>query len=536
MKKFLVGCITVLMTLMLSSCSVASFIYSFISMFTTPEISLEYTLTQEDLTEFTQLVKDCEEAAMDGSNVLSLNLAMSDLLEKFDYIDAQANIGYLEYCQNQKDQTALAHYTQSEEIMSSARLQYMTMLKKLATESPIKDELFAGWSEEDMAMLLVDNELVSALQLENSELTRQFYALEENDKWSASVNNLYAQVVENNQEMAAAYGYDNYYEFASKQAYGRTYTAAQLKSFRNYVADYVLPLYEDVYEEFITVSSALTETQIEEYQTLTTNADYLYGYIDSFKGSVNQKMNAMFTRKNAAIFAEGENALEGAFVTYIGYFEQPIAYFGPGYQEVLTIVHEMGHYVSLHHFDQSTMPYDLAETHSQGSEWTFMAYMGAQEIDPAVYKAFYLDRALTGLINVIYSTVVDHFEELVYTAETPIKAEGYEAVMDSVCAQYKGIEESLAMSVRYSPFEYAQHVVLTTPVYYLNYATSELASMGLYALAQKEGYAAAQTAFTLLQEGVDPESDFLTAVTEAGLPSPLVKQTYTDLRKALVGE
>lgn len=535
MKKFLVACITVLMTLTLSSCSVASFIYSFISMLTMPTISLEYTLTEDDLTEFTQLVKECEEVAMDGTNVFALNLAMSDLLEKFDYIDAQATIGYLEYCQDQKDATALAHYTNSEEIRSSARLQYMAMLKKLATESPIKDELFAGWSEEDMAMLLVDNELVSALQLENSELTRQFYALEEDEKWSASVNDLYVQVVENNQEMAEAYGYDNYYEFASEQAYGRSYTAAQRATFRDYVADYVLPLYEDVYEKLVKVSSALTETQLAEYETLLTNADYLYGYIDSFDGGVYEKMSAMFTRENAAIFADGENALEGAFVTDIGYFEQPIAYFGPGYQDVLTIVHEMGHYVSLHHFEQASMPYDLAETHSQGSEWTFMAYMQSQEITPAVYEAFYLERALSGLINVIYSTVVDHYEELVYTAETPIKADGYKAVMDSVCAQYKGIEKALAVSVQYTPFEYAQHVMITAPVYYLNYAPSELAAMGLYALAQKEGYASAQAAFALLQEGVDPEADFLTALKEAGLPSPLEKKIYTDLRTALLG-
>jgi oligoendopeptidase F len=228
--------------------------------------------------------------------------------------------------------------------------------------------------------------------------------------------------------------------------------------------------------------------------------------------------------------------LKGAFVDYISYFEQPIAYFGPGYQDVLTVVHEMGHYVAFHHFDQSILPYDLAETHSQGSEWTFMAYMQSQEITPAVYEAFYLERALSGLITVLYSTIVDHFEELVYTAETPIKADGYKALMDSVCAQYKGVEESLAKTVQHTPFEYAQHVTIASPVYYLNYAPSELASMGFYVIAQQKGYASAQAAFTLLQEGVDPESDFLTAIKEAGLPSPLEKKTYTDLRTALLGE
>lgn len=535
MKKFLVACITVFMTLMLTSCNVISVISSIIDMLTMPEISLEYTLTQKDLTEFNQLVDECEEIAMEGENVLSLTLKLSALMEKLNYIDAQSNVGYLEYCQDQKDPTALAHYQESEGIMAAARLKYLAMLKKLATESPIKDELFEGWSEEEMAMLLVDNELVSTLQMENNELTRQFYDLEEDEKWSASVSDLYVQLVENNQEIAEAYGYDNYYEFASEQAYGRAYTAAQRNSFRGFVGTYVLPLFKDVYEEYSTSYAALTDAQKLELEALYGNYEYMDGYIDSYKGSVNQKMNAMFDRTNAAIFANGENALEGAFVTYISYFEQPIAYFGPGYQDVLTLVHEMGHYVSLHHFDQSILPYDLAETHSQGNEWMFMAYLEGEGIDPVVYETLYLEKALDGLLTIIYSTVVDHFEELVYTAETPIKADGYQAVMASVCAQYKDIEETLGTIAKYTPFEYAQHVTITSPVYYLNYATSGIASMGFYVIAQQEGYASAQAAFTLLQEGVAIDADFLTAIKAAGLPSPLVAKTYTDLRTALLG-
>ena len=532
-KRILTVCMALFMAFTLSSCSVLNLVSLLLGMFQNTQISLEYTLTEDDLTEFAQMAQECEEIALEGTNVLSLTLSLNDMMTKMEYIDAQATVGYLEYCQDQTSATALEHYTQSEAIMAEARLIYLDLLKTLATDSPLKDDLFGDWTEEDLAMLYVDNDLISQLQLANSEITREFYALEENEQWSANVSQLYHEFVENNQAMAIAYGKKNYYELASSDlAYGRNYTAEDRAAFRGYVASYVLPLYQEVYEESTACYEALSETQKLEYQLISSNSNYLYNYMDTYEGTLNEKMYAMFQLPNASIFASGENALQGAFVTYISYYQQPIAYFGPSYQDLLTVTHELGHYASLYYFDQSVMPYDLAETHSQGNEWMLLAYLEQEEIDPEVYRAFYLQRALAGLVTVIYATVVDHFEEIVYTTDTA--AEHYELVMTAICEQYAGLDKLVEQSVRYTPFEYAQRVTISAPGYYLNYATSEIASMSLYVIAQEEGYAAAQTAYTLLQEGVDPEGNFQSAIEEAGLLSPFAEQTYIDLKNVFM--
>lgn len=533
MKKFLMGCITLLMTFALGSCSIISF---FLGLYEEErEVSLEYTLTEDDLKEFGELAAKFEEYALVGTNVLRINMSYTEMMDKYEYIEAQAFVGYIEYCLDQTNELAMAHYTESEALMSDARARYLEMLKKLAQESPIKDELFAGFTEKDWAFLLADNTKISELQLANSELTRDFYALEEGAGWSGNVNALYEEFVENNQQMAQVYGYDNYYEFASEEIYGNAYTAEQRADFRAYVAEYILPLYVRVSKESDVAYAALSEEQKNAYSVVYSDFDRLYGYMDSFDGDMNAKMNAMFERPNAAIFADGENALQGAFVSYVNYYDQPVAYFGPGYQDVFTVVHEMGHYVAYYYFDDSLLPYDLAETHSQGNEWTFLSYL-EECVDAEVYEALYLDRAATGLSRILYSTLVDHFEELVYTATMPIAADGFEPLMASVCKQYEGLEAVLATGLKYSPFEYVQHVVIPSPVYYLNYATSELASMGFFVLAQEKGYASAQEAYALLQEGVDPEADFLTAIEEAGLFSPFAEQTYVDLEKVFLAE
>lgn len=539
--KRLVACtIAIVMAFALSSCSVIRLLGMIFSglIDSTPELTLEYTLTQEEVNEFHQLADECETLGLQGTDVWALSEKMMDMNSLMQYIDAQSTIGYLEYCMDQADPTALAHYEESEAAYMGVRTRYLSLLKTLAQNSPIKDELFSGWSEEDMKMLFIDNEKISEIQLSNSELQRKFYEIDrESETWSEEVAYLYEDLVENNQTMAKEYGYKNYYDFASDLIYGRKYTKQQRTDFRGYVAEYIVPLYKTVNAQFETVASSLTYAQKVEYNAIFSNSSYLNSYMGTFNNSIRNKMNNMFTLENAAIYGTSDNALQGAFTTYIDYFQQPIAYFGPGYQDLYTVVHELGHYTAYYYFDGSTLPYDLAEVHSQGNEWLFTSYLKNEEclkgnISSTVFDALYLNNLISSIRTVLYATVVDHFEELVYTAEVPVAMNEYATVMESVCAQYDGLLDVVTGLI--APFAYAQHVTMTSPGYYLSYATSQIASIGIYVLAEEQGYEKAVKAYTLLQEGIDREATFTAAITQAGLLSPFEKSTYTKLQETFV--
>ena len=540
LKRILTGAIAIVMIFAFSSCTVIQLVsLIFGNLFNdTPELTLEYTLTQEDLDEFNGLADKCEELGMQGTNLFGLSSAMMDMNALIEYINAQSTIGYLEYCMDQTDPTALAHYEESESMYTSVRTRYLALLKKLAQESPIKDELFGGWSEEERKMLLVDHEKVGEIQLSNSELQRRFYELdEESETWSADVAVLYEDLVENNQAMAKEYDYANYYELASDLIYGRNYTEQQRADFRGYVAEYIVPMYKTLNARFETVSQSLTTEQKLEYKAIYSNRSYLDSYMGTFNDSICEKMNNMFTLPNAMLYGSSENALQGAFTAYMGYFKQPITYFGPGYQDLYTIVHELGHYTAYYYFDDSSLPYDLAETHSQGNEWLFTAYLKNEEygkgnISSAVFEALYLNNLVSSMRTVLYSTVVDHFEELVYTAKEPVKPTEYATIMDSVCAQYEGLLE--AVSDLRTPFAYAQYVTMTSPGYYLSYATSQIAAIGVYLVAEEHGYEKAVSVYTMLQEGVDREATFTEAITQVGLPGPFTEDTYKKLQNVFL--
>lgn len=534
-KTLAMTIISLVMVVCLSSCSIKSILNVLLDMAFTGEISLEYTMTKEDLTEFTEIIEDCEKEGMSGISIVSLSLAIKQMNEKFAYIRNQSILAYLAYCQDQTDPIALANYKEAEEIVTSARSLSMGMMKKLSEESPIKDQIFEGFPEEDMKLLQADHAKIAQYQLANGELTRQFYTLDEkSETWSKDVANLYVQLVANNQAMAELYDAEEYYTFISENGYYRKHTPETRNEFRDYVAKYVYPMIQDVYTQMQTAQCALTETQMETYAKLLKDATCLKDYRESYEGPLRHKMDTMF-EGNCAIFATSENALKGAFVQYLPEEEHPVAYFGPGYQDNLTLVHENGHFASMFYFDNSSLPFELAETHSQGNEWMYVSYLNTLDtIDDVVMDAFTLSRAFSGMVTILYSTMVDEFEEIVYTSETPVKAEEFAGIMQTVTAKYEGCAELFTKFGLRDPFEYIQYVTVSSPCYYLSYATSEIASMSLYAIANEKGYKEAQAVYTTLQEGIDPTLDFLPAIESAGLLSPLVETTYQSLEKIFV--
>ena len=124
--------------------------------------------------------------------------------------------------------------------------------------------------------------------------------------------------------------------------------------------------------------------------------------------------------------------------------------------------------------------------------------------------------------TVLYGMLVDEFEYRIYTAETPYTADQYRDVMKSVLNDF-GISES-AITTYYD--NYVQIVTILSPVYYLNYVTSEIASCGFYLLCDQIGYEATQEVYRKLQEDVDLSMTYSEILADIGCYSPFEKETF----------
>ncbi|MBQ7335021.1 MAG: hypothetical protein IJW92_00920 [Clostridia bacterium] len=497
-------------------------------------VPMEYTLTEETYDAYLEALALFEEEALaDGAEMDAVERAYGAAMDLYDYIEMQYYVAYLDYYSDLQDETYTERYDESYAMVTEAHTAMMNTLKKIAeSDSPLKEELFEGWTEEDMAMLDMEREKLDALEQESNRIVMEYNALAMDDAWNGEVNRLYEEFVAINQQIAAEYGFDNYYEYATQYIYMRDYSAEDRERMRQYAVEYIYPLYQQCYDRYMALmqSPDITANQWNQFVYLATydydtlSTDYLTEYIETFEGSMYEKM-IDFLYSETVLFVDDTNAAERAFTGYFSYYETPFCYFGPGYQNLLTVTHEMGHYISHGAFGDIAYSLDLSETHSQANEWLMIAYLEGR-LDENVSELLTLYRALTGLSNVLSSLIVDEFEEAVYTAETPVTAAEFDQLMLDICAKYEGIEESFDMVT------YVKYVSILQPVYYISYATSEISSISLYLIAE-ENYATAQEIYRKLQEDIDPTAGFLANVELAGLMSPFAEETYVALQAAL---
>jgi oligoendopeptidase F len=252
--------------------------------------------------------------------------------------------------------------------------------------------------------------------------------------------------------------------------------------------------------------------------------NYVSLYVESLPEETQEIANSLFSSQNS-MFVDSENALEGAFTAFLYEYENPFCYFGPGYQDSMTVVHEMGHYYASCYAPADLIPLDLAETHSQGNEWLFFTY--AQQHVPAdMYKALTQWYLYMATVNIIVCTMVDEYEEYVITHADTLTPTALDGVMEQLYNEYGGVNfvEGYFGDMK----EYWKIAVVETSAYFISYATSGMAALSLYTVAQ-EDYDAAWEIYRKLAEELDLEKGFLKHLKDAGLADPFQKESYTAL-------
>ena len=227
------------------------------------------------------------------------------------------------------------------------------------------------------------------------------------------------------------------------------------------------------------------------------------------------------------MYTESENAHQAAYTGYTPYLDQPYIFLGNSMQDLLTVVHELGHYTAYYHFEDETLPYDTCEVHSQANEWLALYYL-EDKIDKEVYDLYLTWRLRYGLDVIIMCTIIDEFEEEVYKKGDISAADQFRAIFDEILIGYENIEQFDEADELY---DYLQNIYIEYAVYYLSYATSELASMSFYTVAQTEGYQTAQEKYADLCLETPNDNKFFETLKDVGVPDPFDADTVEDMMK-----
>lgn len=496
-----------------------------------PELTneLEYTLTQEDVDEYYRLLEECEALSMAGEDMDAIDASVLALEDQYMYLDAQCSIATIFHYSHTSDDALEQQYLDTVDICTAAHDAYIQMVRRVyLSDSPAKESLFEDWTEAEIKSLLSYDEQIALLQQRNAEIGVEYRATYDD----ARKIELYIEFVQNNNQIAQFYDYDNYYTYAFEMVYERDYSIEELADLRHYAKTYLKESFDISLQNFIkTYNSLNTRKQITVEEFLydpynSLNRDYVGMYIEAAPENLAQALNAMLDHDS--LFTDADDAMPGAFTTMIG--ERSYCYFGPDYWSSTTVVHEGGHYYASLYSDLNSIPLDLAEVHSQANEWLLTSFLNGK-MDSLVYGAVVDYRLYEVAAMSIMCLMVDEFEEKVYSADlTGFTAADFDAIMDDIAMQYfpnADVEMMLA-----DMNAYWRMVVVDQPVYYISYAVSGIAAVSLFTVAEKN-YDDAMACYQKLCEEPVLESGFLGNIRDAGLATPFDEQFYLDF-KALI--
>lgn len=491
---------------------------------------LEYSLSTEDVNAFYALLEQCEQAYLSASTTQEELDSLDDrFTDAYYHIVTQSQLAYLRYCMATQDSEASSNYLFASEASAEAYDAYMQMCKRIdQSDSPWRATFFSDWSDSELEQMRGFSQELTELSKENDLLLVGYRDLEEAHFYEGA-SDYYVRLVENNNRIAVLNGYENYWEYAYAEVYGRDYGRDEIKQMREYVSTYVTELCADAIETFQWQFQRLTRREQTFVRDLLQDArydafatDYVSGYLSTFDEKAQMSMKGMFDAKNS-VFATSESAYQGAFTTYLYGLKRPVCYFGPSYQNINTVIHEMGHYYSYLLNGKRSIQMDLAEVQSQGNEWLFTAYLNTV-LDEDVARAIYTYQLYSALTTVLVGTMVDQFEQTCYEINVSSSEEA-DAVMAGVMEQYGGREW-----IEYYVTDmdvYWRYVTVENSVYYVSYAVSMLAAVQIYSVAETQSYEKGMEIYLSLMK---PKSGaFLSAITGAGLKSPMDEALYREL-------
>lgn len=504
------------------------------------ELVARYTLTAEEVDAAKVLLDEMVELSKTAETVDPVNEKYEEFETAFYHIAQQMTISMIIYYYNMADEVASERYLDTTDMFYDLQDAYNLALKTMYLESSYRDELFEGWTEEEIEDLVGYDSTIVELKKEIDEIQVAYDQLTgEEENYNDICVDLYKQLVVKNNQLARLNGYDNYYDYASVNVYGRDYAKEDLASFREYIIEYVVPYVGKVAEEFYVYQSWTSKTKLSRLIEFvndpfynSTKRNYVSAYLDSLGDTtMGNSMRDVFQSKNCVFSFSGQSH-PTAFQTYLYEDETPICFFGSSGQSASTVVHEIGHYYAAlvnHDIDN----YDLCETHSQGNEFLFLTFC-----EPYINEEVFDVIEAYNFINICYvlvlATIIDEFEQNVYMLDdetvSSMTSADFDAIMGTVCAPYGGapwVEKNLS-----DPYAYWRLVCISNPVYYISYAVSASAAINIYALAQ-EDYDAAIAAYTTLVEDVTVEDGFLGALTKAGLTTPFDEETFIKIAAVL---
>jgi M3 family oligoendopeptidase len=357
------------------------------------------------------------------------------------------------------------------------------------------------------------------------------------------IASIYGDIVKLRDEMGRNLGHKNFIPLGYASMRRTDYGPKEVKTFREAIRKYVVPLQTKLYEmqaeELGTATLRPWDSGYSPSLNLPTGIAPVATQLDNAQKvfeALSPRLAAHFTRmrKEGLIDLENRKGKQaGAFCTSFS-DEGRVAILcnSTGDEvDVTTLIHEMGHAFQawesqvIEAVDLQWPTSDAAEVHSMGMEYLSLPEMTkfySQENADKVQK----HRWKSAVHMMCYIAIVDEFQHWVY--ENPnCTLEERDAAWSSIWDIYQpGIDFTGLEQHKFARW-YMQGHLFSTPFYYIDYAIAETGAMQLALMGEADRTKALDTYLKLCQMG--GKESVLTIFKSAGLRSPFEPEVLRNL-------
>ena len=371
------------------------------------------------------------------------------------------------------------------------------------------------YDEQLTQMLNQEAALCSLYQSINGEATDVAYYSEAYfDIYGSQMADVFLELVQLRQQIAAYLGYDSYPEFAYNFYYVRDYSPQQAVSYLADIRAELVPRYQK-----------LNQSDFWEQELLSCTEEETFQYVKTMAKKMGGDIAAAFSDMNAAgvyDISYGDSKYAASFEIYLTSYYTPYIFLNPTgtVYDKLSFAHEFGHFCTDYVNPGGSMQgADVSEVISQGMEYLSLIYTDA----PDELKMLKMADCLGVYVE---QAAFASFEHQVYqlTGED-LTVEGIRSLYEQICISY-GLESPNWDSRDYVCVPHFYE----SPMYIISYVLSNDAAFQIYEMElQKEG-----SGLSCLENSMTSSSYyFLDFLQQTGIESPFATGRLVQVRKTL---
>ena len=486
--------------------------------------------SRPDMVELSDVLDSSCAAALEETDLRKLEDAIWAFYDVYDAFYTNMSLAMIAHCRDLTDIYWKTEYDYCASQSATVDAALDQLYRHLA-KSPLRNTLegndyfgadyfdsFEGESIYDEQLTQMLNEeaaLCSLYQSLNGEAAQETYYSEAYfEIYGSQMAEVFLELVQLRQQIAAYLGYDNYSEFAYDYYHMRDYTPQQAVSYLADIRAELVPLYQK-----------LNQSDFWEQELPSCTEEETFQYVKTMAKKMGGDIAAAFSDMSAAgvyDISYGDSKYAASFETYLTSYYTPYIFLNPTgtVYDKLSFAHEFGHFCTDYvNLGGSMQGADVSEVISQGMEYLSLIYADAPDelttLKMADCLGVYVEQAA-------YAS----FEHQVYQLTgDDLTLEGIQSLYEQICISY-GLDSPQWDSRDYVCVPHFYE----SPMYIISYVLSNDAAFQIYAMElQQEG-----SGLDCLETSMISNSYyFLDFLQQTGIESPFEIGRLIQVRQAL---